>query len=237
MFLIGLQKLGKGDWRGIARNYVVSRTPTQVASHAQKYYIRQSNATRRKRRSSLFDMAPDMATDTPPVPEEALLPSFHERESDNAKLLPSLNLSLQSECEPMEATHEVKAEEANEPTNIIQSNGYPPMVPGLFPAYVPIHFPPWPPSAVAPLEEEKSVDTPHHQVLKPTPIVASFVNVNELVGMSQLSLAERERRHNEPSPLSLKWLREPSRQSAFQTNAQVSGSDLSEGKTSAIQAL
>lgn len=59
MFLLGLQKLGKGDWRGIARNYVVSRTPTQVASHAQKYFIRQSNSSRRKRRSSLFDMIPD----------------------------------------------------------------------------------------------------------------------------------------------------------------------------------
>lgn len=60
LFLVGLQKLGKGDWRGIARNYVVSRTPTQVASHAQKYFIRQSNSTRRKRRSSLFDMVADM---------------------------------------------------------------------------------------------------------------------------------------------------------------------------------
>lgn len=60
LFLIGLQKLGKGDWRGIARNFVVTRTPTQVASHAQKYFIRQSHATRRKRRSSLFDMVPDM---------------------------------------------------------------------------------------------------------------------------------------------------------------------------------
>lgn len=56
LFLIGLQKLGKGDWRGIARNFVTSRTPTQVASHAQKYFIRQSNANRKKRRSSLFDM-------------------------------------------------------------------------------------------------------------------------------------------------------------------------------------
>lgn len=62
LFLVGLQKLGKGDWRGIARNFVVSRTPTQVASHAQKYFIRQSNATRRKRRSSLFDMAPDVVS-------------------------------------------------------------------------------------------------------------------------------------------------------------------------------
>ena len=60
LFLFGLQRLGKGDWRGISRNYVISRTPTQVASHAQKYFIRQSNATRRKRRSSLFDMVPDM---------------------------------------------------------------------------------------------------------------------------------------------------------------------------------
>ncbi|VAH06353.1 unnamed protein product [Triticum turgidum subsp. durum] len=54
-FLLGLQKLGKGDWRGISRNFVVSRTPTQVASHAQKYFIRQANMSRRKRRSSLFD--------------------------------------------------------------------------------------------------------------------------------------------------------------------------------------
>lgn len=59
MFLLGLQKLGKGDWRGISRNYVTTRTPTQVASHAQKYFIRQSNVSRRKRRSSLFDMVPD----------------------------------------------------------------------------------------------------------------------------------------------------------------------------------
>ena len=59
MFLLGLQKLGKGDWRGIARNYVISRSPTQVASHAQKYFIRQSNVSRRKRRSSLFDIVAD----------------------------------------------------------------------------------------------------------------------------------------------------------------------------------
>lgn len=58
-FLLGLKKLGKGDWRGISRNYVISRTPTQVASHAQKYFIRQTNMNRRKRRSSLFDMVPD----------------------------------------------------------------------------------------------------------------------------------------------------------------------------------
>ncbi|KAI5346792.1 PREDICTED: mRNAion factor [Prunus dulcis] len=56
VFLAGLKKLGKGDWRGIARNFVTTRTPTQVASHAQKYFLRQATYDKRKRRSSLFDM-------------------------------------------------------------------------------------------------------------------------------------------------------------------------------------
>ena len=30
LFLLGLSKFGKGDWRSISRNFVVSRTPTQV---------------------------------------------------------------------------------------------------------------------------------------------------------------------------------------------------------------
>jgi hypothetical protein len=48
----------QGDWRGISRHFVHSRTPTQVASHAQKYFIRQNNLNKRKRRSSLFDIVP-----------------------------------------------------------------------------------------------------------------------------------------------------------------------------------
>uniref|UniRef100_A0A3Q7HA84 Uncharacterized protein n=1 Tax=Solanum lycopersicum TaxID=4081 RepID=A0A3Q7HA84_SOLLC len=56
-FLMGLEKLGKGDWRGISRKFVTTRTPTQVASHAQKYFLRHStHLNKKKRRSSLFDM-------------------------------------------------------------------------------------------------------------------------------------------------------------------------------------
>ncbi|XP_022895919.1 transcription factor MYB1R1-like [Olea europaea var. sylvestris] len=65
LFLLGLQKVGKGDWRGISRNYVKTRTPTQVASHAQKYFLRRSNLNRRRRRSSLFDITTDSVNAMP----------------------------------------------------------------------------------------------------------------------------------------------------------------------------
>ncbi|XP_057952001.1 transcription factor MYBS1 [Malania oleifera] len=56
LFLLGLDKFGKGDWRSISRNFVVSRTPTQVASHAQKYFIRLNSMNRDRRRSSIHDI-------------------------------------------------------------------------------------------------------------------------------------------------------------------------------------
>lgn len=55
-FLLGLQKHGKGDWRNISRNFVISKTPTQVASHAQKYFLRQSSGGKDKRRPSIHDI-------------------------------------------------------------------------------------------------------------------------------------------------------------------------------------
>ncbi|XP_061359144.1 transcription factor MYBS3 [Gastrolobium bilobum] len=236
MFLVGLQKLGKGDWRGIARNFVVSRTPTQVASHAQKYFIRQSNATRRKRRSSLFDMVPDMSSDPPSVPEEqVLLPPSENSQPCSGKSQPSLNLSLKSEFEPMETTSQENVEEPNE--TMTGSNRLTPMAPGFFPAYIPVPFSIWP-SIADPFGEVNGGETSHHQVLKPIPVIPKEpVNVDELVGMSHLSIGETQVLDREPSPLSLKLLGEPSRQSAFHANAPVGGSDLNSGKNSAIQAV
>ncbi|PIN26038.1 hypothetical protein CDL12_01206 [Handroanthus impetiginosus] len=103
-FLLGLQKLGKGDWRGISKNYVPSRTPTQVASHAQKYFIRQSSVPKKKKRPSLFDIVPNMETSSsgeqlnfPPQAigmdnEKITLSSSRKADLDNS--LPSLDLSL-----------------------------------------------------------------------------------------------------------------------------------------------
>lgn len=236
LFLIGLQKLGKGDWRGIARNYVVSRTPTQVASHAQKYFIRQSNATRRKRRSSLFDMVPDMVTEEPQaVPEEPLPAAPTEsNEAENTNSLPSLDLSLRTEAEPMEATSTEEAKETEE-APILPSN-LAPTVPAFF---LPLPYPPlWAQSAFHPEEDHSKGESSHHQVLKPTPILRKEpVNVNELVGMSRLNISETENGHVVPPQLSLNLLGASSRQSAFHASAPASNPELNEGTNSAIQAV
>lgn len=171
------------------------------------------------------------AMDTPSVPEEQLLlpPPPQSREMEDANSVLSLNLSL----EPMEATT-YKMEE--EPEEIVEpSTNVPPLVPPFYPAYLSVPFPFWAPNVV-PTEEGK-VETTHHQVLKPIPTLPKEpVNVDELVGMSQLNLGETGHLHREPSPLSLKLVG-ASRQSAFHANTPVSGSDISEGKSSAIQAV
>jgi len=116
LFLTGLHNVGKGDWRGISRNFVKTRTPTQVASHAQKYFLRRTNQNRRRRRSSLFDIAPDPFTTTEehtplklirPIPVPIPIPPSRKMADlnlskktsapENDKMFPlSLNLPTQS---------------------------------------------------------------------------------------------------------------------------------------------
>ncbi|KAK6912418.1 SANT/Myb domain [Dillenia turbinata] len=62
--LRSLEKYGKGDWRSISRNFVVTRTPTQVASHAQKYFIRLNSTNKDRRRSSIHDITSVTEGDT-----------------------------------------------------------------------------------------------------------------------------------------------------------------------------
>nr|UKB40108.1 MYB transcription factor [Hydrastis canadensis] len=75
LFLLGLKKYGKGDWRNISRSFVITRTPTQVASHAQKYFIRQHSGGKDKRRSSIHDITTVNCTENTPSPDKNRPPS------------------------------------------------------------------------------------------------------------------------------------------------------------------
>ncbi|KAK9283252.1 hypothetical protein L1049_011903 [Liquidambar formosana] len=91
-FLMGLLKHGKGDWRNISRNFVVSKTPTQVASHAQKYFIRQSSGGKDKRRPSIHDITTVNLTDTTennkPLPsDETTVPPPQQKSTGVPKVL------------------------------------------------------------------------------------------------------------------------------------------------------
>ncbi|KAF8412955.1 hypothetical protein HHK36_000927 [Tetracentron sinense] len=235
MFLVGLQKLGKGDWRGIARNYVISRTPTQVASHAQKYFIRQTNMSKRKRRSSLFDIIADEVSlslslslsciyvthsvDNPPVVSQELFPISDpqaETQSTEPLLAPP---PLDEECESMDSTNSNDGEPVvPKPEN--SQCSYPVIFPAYFSPFFPFSFPFWPGYTTEPMTNET------HQVVKPTAIHSkSPINVDELVGMSKLSLGE-SLGHAGPSSLSLKLLEGSTRQSAFHVSPSTGSSSM-----------
>ncbi|KAF3433525.1 hypothetical protein FNV43_RR24627 [Rhamnella rubrinervis] len=85
-FLMGLLKYGKGDWRNISRNFVISKTPTQVASHAQKYFIRQHSVAKDKRRPSIHDITTvNLTAETTTTPSES---SINTSSLDHFSVLP-----------------------------------------------------------------------------------------------------------------------------------------------------
>ncbi|KAF5176365.1 Transcription factor kua1 [Thalictrum thalictroides] len=224
MFLLGLQKLGKGDWRGIARNYVISRTPTQVASHAQKYFIRQTNMSRRKRRSSLFDIIADEPVDTSQILAQDLFPISHipaETQYNTVEAPPAID----EECESMDSTNSVNGE-ADLPQPDSSQISYPVIFPAYFSPFFPFSFPLWPGYTT-----ETTTTQEAHEVVKPTAVHSkSPINVDELVGMSKLSLGE-SMKNSEPSSLSLKLVEGTSRQSAFHANPSTSSSNISSSKS------
>ncbi|CAI9274271.1 unnamed protein product [Lactuca saligna] len=226
MFLLGLQKLGKGDWRGIARNYVISRTPTQVASHAQKYFIRQTNMSRRKRRSSLFDMVPDDPLD---AGMNMMGSQSHDGETQSVDN-PKVRVPTVEEKEEVEEEEEEEVDDDDEcesmdsaSSNIVEPGMklvqeahycYPA---AMFPAYyefIPVAIPFW--GGPAPAKTES------HEVLKPTAVHSKTpINVDQLVGLSKLSLGDSI---GDAGPNSLKLLGSLSRQSAFHASSSSSSS-------------
>ncbi|KAG1362148.1 transcription factor MYBS3 [Cocos nucifera] len=205
MFLLGLQKLGKGDWRGIARNYVVSRTPTQVASHAQKYFVRQTNLTRRKRRSSLFDMVPDEPVEPQPTPMNC-----QESEMQCSKPLPE-PLAMDEESKSNHSNNPVVGEAADPKPETLQCS-YPVIPPAYFSPFFQFYIPCWPGYQTDALQRQG------HEIVKPTAMHSRTpIDIDELVGMSKLSIEEPMGKRAPLSP-SLNLLGGSTRQSAFHAN-------------------
>ncbi|XP_074591586.1 transcription factor MYBS3-like [Curcuma longa] len=229
MFLMGLQKLGKGDWRGIARNFVTSRTPTQVASHAQKYFIRQSNASRRKRRSSLFDMVPETVL----THDQQLFPQSPNELEVNYHS-PTLYLGQQGP-EPVEPSQTKLVVESTQ--NIQFKDPIATMLPTIHPNFITVPVPSWPGPPNSATSSIGQVMAEPYKIVKPTPLFPTEpVNVDEVVSMSNLSIADGSRM--ELTDLSLKLMGSSSpMQSALHANTSIAVPDLNKNNNSPIHAV
>nr|ARU86430.1 DIVARICATA-like [Orchis italica] len=96
LFLLGLEKYGKGDWRSISRKFVISRTPTQVASHAQKYFIRLNSMNKERRRSSIHDITRvnncDVAVPHGPITGLGVGPAKASKQPSHIQSAPGIGL-------------------------------------------------------------------------------------------------------------------------------------------------
>lgn len=220
-FLLGLRKLGKGDWRGISRDYVVSRSPTQVASHAQKYFIRQSNVNKRKKRSSLLDIVSNESGDA-----QAFTIGSEEPEAEGSIPLPA--------CPPLDAELESVGSVSNErvgsplPKPETVQYSYPVMYPAFYPAYYPI---PLYPGYMLGYRVE-TTESKAHEVFKPTALHSQIpISADQLVDMITLSLRESVGQGSPASPApSLLGCSE--RHSAFHAITQpTAGSSMNSGSS------
>ncbi|ONK80376.1 uncharacterized protein A4U43_C01F17000 [Asparagus officinalis] len=169
MFLLGLRKLGKGDWRGIARNFVVSRTSTQVASHAQKYFIRQMNVHKRKKRTSLFD----------------LMPNELEAQNSNPAAAPLPLLEAEHESTSSNSNNPVPAPSPGEVERAIPKPGTMPLPYVVVPCspFFPFSYPMWGCYGADVMANSM------HSVVKPTAVHSAVpINVGDVPSISKLSL-------------------------------------------------
>ncbi|KAJ4885853.1 Homeodomain-like superfamily protein [Raphanus sativus] len=87
LFLEGLEKYGKGNWRDISRKIVRTKNSAQVASHAQKYFLRQVAKKNAKKRSSIHDITLiDHAANNVTAPQSDLESTMGQPPSDQQGL-------------------------------------------------------------------------------------------------------------------------------------------------------
>lgn len=130
--------------------------------------------------------------------------SFEESDAQNNKpaLVPA---TLDEECESMDSKDTSNGEVMPQP--VAPDLSYPVIFPAYFSPYLQIPFPRWP--------GDNNSEQQTHEVIKPTAVHSTTpINVDELVGMSKLSIGESDA----GTPSSLHLLGVSKRQSAFQAN-------------------
>nr|QSD99659.1 MYB family transcription factor [Melilotus albus] len=97
LFLKGLNKYGCGHWKDISKEFVVTKTPIQIASHAQKYFIHLNATEKEKRRKSIFDTVPvepqiEISPLVTPTVEEHETPpqGMQQRETQQTEIPPAI---------------------------------------------------------------------------------------------------------------------------------------------------
>lgn len=172
--------------------------------------------------------------DQHPVLEERFM---HQspKEPDTTNRQPALNL-----CQNQEPDLAEPLTNNNPPLELDETMPYGntlmPAIPAFYPAFIPVPYGFWPPDLTAPAKQEMGE---MHEIVKPTPVIPKEpVKMDEVAGMSKLSIGEHVAGRMEPSALSLKLLGDSaSRQSAFHLNPSVSGPDLSQSSSNAIHAV
>lgn len=157
--------------------------------------------------------------DTPMVQQDFLSANQLQAETEGNNPLPAPP-ALDEECESMDSTNSNDGEPASLKDDNSQSS-YPMIYPAYYSPFFPFPLPYW--SGYSPESTKKET----HEVLKPTAVhTKSPINVDELVGMSKLSLGDSIG-DSGPSTLSRKLQEEgPSRQSAFHATPGCSGSNI-----------
>lgn len=131
-FLEGLKVLGKGNWRGISRQFVASRSPTQVASHAQKYFLRLQGTTKRRSRFTALEQGGHRVKGG--SPEDSTSPSSSAAGGGSA--VNHINIAAALDAETSSKPFTI----SSLPACLLSAPGHPMAAQFLFPPFNPMMF-------------------------------------------------------------------------------------------------
>ncbi|KAL0491103.1 hypothetical protein AKO1_009703 [Acrasis kona] len=119
-FLMGMKLNGRGNWKDISK-LLESKSPKQVQSHAQKYFLRQYKQNKNKR--SIHDFNEEDLNEL--LNDVEYKQSIREREPELYKIIVQY-LSIRTKEDPSEGTKELGsrkgAEETEDPSRTDASN-------------------------------------------------------------------------------------------------------------------